>query len=57
MAPATRGSIGPTAQLVFSLGKTVAQIMADFSPVPGLSPAVQLLILIVDTCEGVTYNR
>jgi len=49
--------MGPMTELVLSLGKTTAQIVAQFSPVPGLYPAVLFLVAIIETCEGVIYNR
>ena len=49
--------MGNNAQLVLSLGKTLAQITADFSPIPGLCPAVELLCGLIVLCENVTANR
>lgn len=49
--------MGPKTQLVMSLGKTTAQILAEFSPIPGLYPAVDLLVGIISLCEDVTHNR
>lgn len=49
--------MGPAAQLTISLGKTAAQIVAEFSPIPGLYPAVELLVSIMELCENITHNR
>ncbi|GLB33605.1 putative TKL TKL-ccin protein kinase [Lyophyllum shimeji] len=49
--------MGPAMQLVTSLGKTTAQIVAHFSLVPGLPPAVDLLVGIIELCENVPLNR
>jgi len=45
------------AYFAISLGKTVAQISASFSPIPALSPAADILCGIIQLCENVTINR
>ena len=55
--PESGSQMGPMTELVLSLGKTTAQIVAQFSPVPGVYPAVLFLVAIIETCEGVIYNR
>ncbi|KAJ7284467.1 kinase-like domain-containing protein [Mycena rebaudengoi] len=45
------------ADLALSLGKTAAQITAQFSPVPGLAPAAELICGITVLCQNVTRNR
>ncbi len=49
--------MGPRTEILISLGKTVAQITADFAPVPGLCPAVDLLCGLIELCENITLNR
>lgn len=49
--------MGPQTEILISLGKTVAQITADFAPVPGLCPAVDLLCGLIELCENITLNR
>ncbi|KAJ7179314.1 kinase-like domain-containing protein [Mycena filopes] len=46
----------PTA-LAISLGKSVAQITAQFAPIPALAPAAELICAIIQLCENVTQNR
>ncbi|KAL0574327.1 hypothetical protein V5O48_007638 [Marasmius crinis-equi] len=46
-----------TVHLLLSLGKTLAQITADFAPFPGLCPAVELLCGMIALCENVSANR
>lgn len=55
--PPLESIMGPWVDLLVSLGKTAAQITADFSPVPGLCVAVELLCAIMQLCENVPQNR
>ncbi|KAJ7499133.1 kinase-like domain-containing protein [Mycena latifolia] len=47
---------GPTS-LAMSLGKTAAQVTAQFAPIPALAPAAELLCVIIQLCQNVTQNR
>ncbi|KAK0467943.1 kinase-like domain-containing protein [Desarmillaria tabescens] len=49
--------MGYRSDLLISLGKTIAQITADFAPVPGLCPAVDLLCGLIQLCDNITLNR
>lgn len=49
--------MGPRTDILVSLGKSVAQIAADFSPIPALGPATELLCEIISLCENVAQNR
>lgn len=42
---------------VISLGKTLAQITAEFSPFPGYGLLVEALCTILETVENVAQNR
>ncbi|KAJ7591214.1 kinase-like domain-containing protein [Mycena floridula] len=44
-------------QMAVSLGKTVAQVTAMFAPIPGLSPAAELLCGIIQLCQNVSHNK
>ncbi|KAJ7937244.1 kinase-like domain-containing protein [Mycena leptocephala] len=46
-----------TGDIAASLGKTVAQITAQFAPVPALAPAAELICVIIQLCQNVTQNR
>ncbi|KAJ7904313.1 kinase-like domain-containing protein [Mycena olivaceomarginata] len=46
-----------TADVVISLGKTAAQITAQFAPVPGMGPVADLICGIIQLCQNVTQNR
>ncbi|KAJ6510007.1 kinase-like domain-containing protein [Mycena vitilis] len=43
--------------LAISLGKTAAQITAQFAPIPALSVCVDLICHIIELCQNVTQNR
>ncbi|KAG7445880.1 kinase-like protein [Guyanagaster necrorhizus] len=49
--------MGYRTDLLMSLGKTVAQITADFAPIPALCPAVDLLCGLIQLCENISLNR
>ena len=42
---------------VLSIGLKVTQLAAAVAPVPGLQPAVELLVSIVQLCQNVSANR
>lgn len=47
-----------TSVLVFvSLGKTIAQITAELSPIPGLPILVEVLCGIIELCENIGHNK
>lgn len=46
-----------TLDLAMSLGKSVAEIVAEFAPVPGLSLAVDVLCGIISVCDQISSNR
>ncbi|KAK7061549.1 mitochondrial distribution and morphology protein 10 [Favolaschia claudopus] len=46
-----------TADLAISLGRTAAQITAQFAPVPALAPIGELICGIIQLCQNVTHNR
>ncbi|KAF7352965.1 Mitochondrial distribution and morphology protein 10 [Mycena venus] len=46
-----------TLDLATSLGKTAAQITAQFAPVPALGPAAELICGIIQLCQNVTQNK
>lgn len=50
-------SFGPTVKLMGAALASGAQISAAFAPMPWLSPAVQVLIGMVELCQNVSTNR
>ncbi|KAJ7117403.1 kinase-like domain-containing protein [Mycena crocata] len=46
-----------TTGLALSLGKTAAQITAQFAPVPALAPAAELICGIIVLCQNVSQNH
>ncbi|KAJ6460773.1 kinase-like domain-containing protein [Mycena vitilis] len=46
-----------TGDVAISLGKNVAQIAAQFAPVPWLSPVANLICGIIQACQNVSQNR
>ncbi|KAJ6599272.1 kinase-like domain-containing protein [Mycena vulgaris] len=53
----SRNPIRRTTGLALSLGKSVAQVTAQFAPVPALAPAAELLCAIIQLCQNVSQNR
>ncbi|KAJ7228860.1 kinase-like domain-containing protein [Mycena pura] len=51
--PSRRTALG----VALSLGKTVAQVTAQFAPVPALAPVVEAICVIMKLCQNVTQNR
>lgn len=49
--------MSPTVRFLSVIGKTAAQVVADFAPVPGLGIAVELVIGILELCENISTNR
>ncbi|KIY73433.1 kinase-like protein [Cylindrobasidium torrendii FP15055 ss-10] len=49
--------MGTGTTIAMSLGKSTAQILAEFSPVPGLGLACDALCAILEICEGIRVNR
>jgi len=51
---------GSKMEIVFGLGKTavlLAQLTAQFAPVPGIGPAVEIFCTIVMLCDNVSVNK
>ena len=42
---------------VLSLGKSMAQITAEFSPIPGFNLLVNLVCGIIELADNVSHNR
>lgn len=43
--------------VALSLGRTALQTAADFAPIPGLSPAAEILGGIIQLCANVKINK
>ncbi|KAJ7682057.1 kinase-like domain-containing protein [Mycena polygramma] len=58
MSPSRNPTHRPgTGDVAISLGNNVAQIAAQFAPVPWLSPVVGLICGIIQACQNVSQNR
>ncbi|KAJ7095185.1 kinase-like domain-containing protein [Mycena belliarum] len=53
----SRNPVRRSTGLALSLGKTVAQVTAQFAPIPGLAPAAELLCAIIQLCQNVAHNK
>ena len=50
-------TMAQTLDLAISVGLTTAQLTAQFAPVPALSVAVDVLIVIIQTCQQISSSR